>query len=489
MPGASRVNKAALLKSRATRSFGRPAVLPAKPWAASTRTLICDCSLPTTHGLYTISLPHRTAQHTRRQHLIDDKMAAPRLPFLWPMLYRSVERAALESRPAIRRQALHLSARRRQQTVQLRYGTANEPPPRVDAENKLPLVETSVKVSSKKADQKASADAQPSLVDKDKPEPTPTEPPTKDSMIDAPEVAPPPPLSASIGSAAEDKPVQSLLDSVSKPDKADATRSDASLSEMIHDEHQPPIHAPHIETPRYVHNFDTYGLVKSLEESGWRNEQSVSLMKAMRLMLADNLDLAREALVSKSQVENESYLFKAACSELRMEVQTKRRGEQEKMRAERAQLQHEVDIINQKFGQDSATLKDDLKGMFDDRKMNVRNEQREMEGKIAELNYKITVNLQADSRSDIEGLRWIMTRRVIITLLVIVIMVLSSLKLYSNAVHEREMEAKRKASMRSVGTQADDGTSSDAGLGVGSQTIEGHIVVNSGDNPAYVSLG
>lgn len=83
----------------------------------------------------------------------------------------------------------------------------------------------------------------------------------------------------------------------------------------------------------------------------------------------------------------------------------------EKMRSQRAQLQHEVDILNQKLTQDLLTLKDDLKGLFDDRKMAVRMEQRTMEGRIQELNYKITVALNSDSKSEVEGLRWVLTRR------------------------------------------------------------------------------
>jgi hypothetical protein len=52
------------------------------------------------------------------------------------------------------------------------------------------------------------------------------------------------------------------------------------------------------------------------------------------------------------------------------------------MRRERTLLQHEVDILNQKLTQDLLTLKDELKGMFDDRKMAVRMEQRSMESKV-----------------------------------------------------------------------------------------------------------
>ena len=81
------------------------------------------------------------------------------------------------------------------------------------------------------------------------------------------------------------------------------------------------------------------------------------------------------------------------------------------MRTERAHLQHEVDILNQKLTQESMTLKDDLKGMFNDRKMAVRMEQRGMESAIQELNYKITVALNSDSKGEVEGLRWVLTRR------------------------------------------------------------------------------
>lgn len=45
-------------------------------------------------------------------------------------------------------------------------------------------------------------------------------------------------------------------------------------------------------------------------------------------------------------------------------------------------MQHEVDILNQKMTQELLALKDELKGMFDDRKMDVRMEQRAMESKV-----------------------------------------------------------------------------------------------------------
>jgi PleD family two-component response regulator len=79
----------------------------------------------------------------------------------------------------------------------------------------------------------------------------------------------------------------------------------------------------------------------------------------------------------------ETYLFRAACSELRTEIQNARRASDEQMRRERTQLQHEYDILNQKLTQELLILKDELTGMFNDRKMAVRMEQREMESEVS----------------------------------------------------------------------------------------------------------
>lgn len=61
---------------------------------------------------------------------------------------------------------------------------------------------------------------------------------------------------------------------------------------------------PHLQAPPYVHHFNTYSLVKDLETSGFSQDQAVTIMKAVRGILTINMDLARDGLVSKSNVEN-----------------------------------------------------------------------------------------------------------------------------------------------------------------------------------------
>ncbi|KAK4962577.1 hypothetical protein LTR10_000203 [Elasticomyces elasticus] len=420
-------------------------------------------------------------------------MAAPRLPFLWPMLFRTTEiqtPALRSARAAARFRAFHSSPRRRQQeTVPQRYGSANEPPPHLgvgpstqqhQAEQvKLPKIGSKLQESGEKevkTKQSESAEMkEPTTVDG-----TANTPIIRgDPMFDSPELETGSSPSLNQPTQPDEKPVvESLLDSIPGPgtpspeDTANTTAQTLSPDNptMDHtpDDHSPPIKAPHLDAPRYVHHFDTYGLVQQLTESGWSDQHAVSTMKAIRLMLADNMELAKDALVSKSMVENETYLFRAACAELKTE--------------------------------ESGVLKDELKGMFDDRKMSVRNEQRGMESKIQQLNYKITVELQADARSEVEGLRWVMTRRVIITLAAIVVMVISGLRLAANALHERELQAKNRANQKSGGTQTDDRGSGNGGYGGGQGTGVGEgrdvrgmgggeMLIKEGENPAFVSLG
>lgn len=63
---------------------------------------------------------------------------------------------------------------------------------------------------------------------------------------------------------------------------------------------------------------------------------------------------------------------------------------------------------------------------------------------IQELNYKITVGLNSDSKSEIEGLRWVLTRRSVMGILFMAFMVLTSLRLASYRSHEEEVRKKKE---------------------------------------------
>ncbi|KAG2418820.1 hypothetical protein HFD88_001921 [Aspergillus terreus] len=207
---------------------------------------------------------------------------------------------------------------------------------------------------------------------------------------------------------------------------------------------------PHLTPAPYVHHFDTYSLVQDLSKGGFTEDQSVTIMKAVRRILQNNLDLAKQSLTSKSDVENESYLFKAACSELQSSLQTARNSEMQRQRASRTQLQHEADILSQRLNQELAGLKDDIKGMFNDHKMATREQQRSIDTSVQELNYKITVSLNSDGKSEIEGLRWILTRRAALAIATSAVMIILFLKYYSVRKTQDVVEKKKEPPVAEV---------------------------------------
>ncbi len=88
----------------------------------------------------------------------------------------------------------------------------------------------------------------------------------------------------------------------------EAAKSSGPLEAVLH--MQPPEHIaqqhPSMSPPPYEHHFDSYSLVKQLEEGGYTPQQAVTSMKAVRKLLAKNLNVAQQSLVSKSDVENVS---------------------------------------------------------------------------------------------------------------------------------------------------------------------------------------
>lgn len=385
---------------------------------------------------------------------IHHTMSAPRLTFLYPFLFAPARQTP--SRTARSAFTAGAGNRHSNNTVQQRYGTANEPLPHLgpartgprtasrkggkgkEVKDASSLVQTESRQTKDTEAEKEQATATGPTSTRTTPTTTTTTDASKSAGAnDAEKMASVPTAQAETQAQPLRLPLSSILDSsesqlAEKPrstpplyDNAlqtvlnmpppDSTAKDTVASPLTPDrksdetaapkqqqrpaqdqqenrpygaapkdenrrlEHQKP---PHISTPPYVHHFDTYSLVRRLEEGGWTQAQSITLMKAVRTTLSSNMNLAHQGLVSKSDVENEAYLFSAACSELHTEISTKRKAEAERSRTDRTQLTHEVDILSQRMTQESGNMKDELKGMFDDRKMAVRNEQRDMERKV-----------------------------------------------------------------------------------------------------------
>jgi hypothetical protein len=378
-------------------------------------------------------------------------MSNPRLPFLYPNFMRAIRSCEPTTYRSIRIPSngsrhvpFHTSRRKSQEAYHRRYGPAAEanlpPPPRPkgDTSDKTPPSTPAAKDTGEASSKPSPPEPQSQAQDresKDNAIETSSRDKTKETAESAEQAESKP---------SSDEPKEPrTTDDHNADEHSTSSSSTEEASEQRPDSHPHPLSGnplegvlhmpspssflapssevhnstngdgkpPHLTPAPYVHHFDTYSLVQDLSKGGFTEDQSVTIMKAVRRILQNNLDLAKQSLTSKSDVENESYLFKAACSELQSSLQTARNSEMQRQRASRTQLQHEADILSQRLNQELAGLKDDIKGMFNDHKMATREQQRSIDTSVQELNYKITVSLNSDGKSEIEGLRWILTRR------------------------------------------------------------------------------
>jgi hypothetical protein len=195
-------------------------------------------------------------------------------------------------------------------------------------------------------------------------------------------LSPPPPLSTPPATDEHAQASSKSTDATTTTTSPSTSTSTASATTADTRSSAPADKTPHLKPPQYVHHFDSYTLVRQLTAGGYTLPQAILAMKAIRTILASNLDAAQSGLVSKADVENETYLFRAACSELSAEVHNNRRVADEQMRQQRTLLQHEVDILAQRLNQELLTLNDTVRGMFNDRRMTVREEQKAVESRV-----------------------------------------------------------------------------------------------------------
>ena len=371
-------------------------------------------------------------------------MATPRLPFLYPNLMRAIRSCEPSTHRSVRfppanghrsspRVGFHTTRRRNEETYHRRYGPAAEadlpppsrpkdelPPGQGDAQGKDKETSKSTPPEESKSESQSKSPSESQAKSRD----TSTAEDTTEHQAEAHSTEENTPELDSEEETLSTGDHNTQLETSDLPygqaemppdlrenPLADVFHMPSPPGALLPSSTNPDDRPPHLSPAPYVHHFDTYTLVRDLSKGGFSDEQSVTIMKAVRRILQNNLDLARNSLISKSDVENETYLFKAACSELQSSLETARNTEMQRQRTSRTQIQHESDILSQRLNQELSGLKDDLKGMFNDHKMATREHQRTIDTSVQELNYKITVSLNSDGKSEIEGLRWILTRR------------------------------------------------------------------------------
>ncbi|KAF7726941.1 hypothetical protein EC973_008237 [Apophysomyces ossiformis] len=153
------------------------------------------------------------------------------------------------------------------------------------------------------------------------------------------------------------------------------------------------------------HHFDTYRLLLDLEHQGFTRPQAEVVMKGIKFKLRESAAILGQRLLLRSDLENEAYLFKAALSELRTEIQIMRRNDTQLLQTEASLITREVENLGQKLREDVATMKNEIMLDMNNRKNETREEQKVIDMRIQEINNKLTV-LLGDVRTGLEAVRW-----------------------------------------------------------------------------------
>jgi len=115
-------------------------------------------------------------------------------------------------------------------------------------------------------------------------------------------------------------------------------------------------------------------------------------------------------MLTTADLGNESYLFKAALTELRTELQILRKNDAAALAIRTEIISREIDSLNQKLREDIANLKNDIAIDMNSRKSDVREEQKALEIRIQSMSNHDMAQL-GDMRTKMEAAKWETTRK------------------------------------------------------------------------------
>ncbi|KAF9358082.1 hypothetical protein BGX34_009069 [Mortierella sp. NVP85] len=153
------------------------------------------------------------------------------------------------------------------------------------------------------------------------------------------------------------------------------------------------------------HHFNTNKTVSNLEKKGFQRGQAEGVMRVLKAFIRQHTSRIRKNMLTKSDLENETYLFKAALTELRTELQILRKNDAAALAIKTEIISREIDSLNQKLREDIANVKSDIAIDMNSRKSDVREEQKALEIRIQSMSNHYMAQLGA-VRTQMEAAKW-----------------------------------------------------------------------------------
>ncbi|PIA14108.1 hypothetical protein COEREDRAFT_82935 [Coemansia reversa NRRL 1564] len=188
--------------------------------------------------------------------------------------------------------------------------------------------------------------------------------------------------------------------------------------------------------------FNTNSLVNQLMDAGLTLNQATLIMTLVKYRVYETMEQLKSNMLTKSDLENDAYLFRAALQELRTETQMIRKNDQAILESQAAAINRDIESLAQRLNDEIANLRSDIQIELNNHKHDSSHEMKNLDMELHALASKYQV-VMGEMKTDIEAVKLESIRR---GLLAAVITTLSLLAIIwgPELLHELNMQRKGK---------------------------------------------
>ncbi|KAJ2694173.1 hypothetical protein H4218_005729 [Coemansia sp. IMI 209128] len=155
-------------------------------------------------------------------------------------------------------------------------------------------------------------------------------------------------------------------------------------------------------------------MVGGLVRAGFTRGQAAAVVAVVRGRVEARVGEVRGAMLTKGDLENDAYLFRAALGELRMEMQMTRKNDQSLLESQSAAVSREIESLFQRTNDQIANLRSDIAIEMNNHRHDSGLVMKGMDMELHELATKYQM-LMGEMKTDIEAIKLGSIRRGLIT--------------------------------------------------------------------------
>lgn len=164
--------------------------------------------------------------------------------------------------------------------------------------------------------------------------------------------------------------------------------------------------------------MDTYSVYTQLVAAGFTGEQADEIINLIAKQINTKLSKLSTKYSQLFELENEKYLFESAQQELRVDITRSREKHINELTNLLHLLERDFNILSDELNGDFIKMKNDTQVATNDQKSENTLQSKKIILRIQETNHKITTELNSAMRSEIESLRWHISRWGLMAILV-----------------------------------------------------------------------